>query len=103
MNYSVLDDENGFKEKKKVEQGKRNVSLGMGRGCRFRLGGQSWPPVFLVCCSCNDFILHVNHLHKLKIAGVSAVQLKAEPKYQMREKAGQGALVPVWHSQVIYS
>lgn len=52
---------------------------------------------------CNDFILHVNHLHKLKIAEVSAVQLQAEPEYQMREKAGQGARVPVWHSQVIYS
>ena len=62
-----------IKEKEKVEQGKRSVSLGIRQGWRFKVGRQSRPPVFLVfvvvvfteCCS--SLILQVNCLHKLSV------------------------------------
>lgn len=68
----MLEGDNCYKKKEKIEQGKRSVSLGMRRGCSFKSSDQSKPPVFLAFCCCfivvTDLILQVNHLHKLNIA-----------------------------------
>lgn len=83
----MLEGDNCYEKKEKIEQGKRSVSLGMRKGCSFKSSDQSKPPVFLAFCCCfvvvteccNDLVLRVSHLHKLNIAcEIKAVQLKAK-------------------------